>query len=75
MNALQMGCLAHWPPSRVCSVLFVYDHNGSFDTLHGHRAHSLSLVCHRSEQIGSTRDSVVGRFMSSFSHDLQSTML
>ena len=42
----------------ICSVWFVYDHNGSFDTLHGHRAHSLSLACHRSEQIGSIRDSV-----------------
>ena len=28
---------------RICSVRFVYDHNGSFDTLHGHPAHSLSL--------------------------------
>ena len=47
---------------RICSVRFVYDHNGWFDTLHGHQAHSLSLVCHRSEQIGSTRDSVCSSF-------------
>ena len=47
---------------RICSVRFVFDHNRSFDTLHGHQVHSLRLVCHRSEQIGSTRDSVCRSF-------------
>ena len=54
--------MTHWPPSAFAQFGFVYDHNGSFDTLHGHRAHSLSLVCHRSEQIASTRDSVCRSF-------------
>ena len=75
MNALQMGCLAHWPPSAFAQF-------GLFTTTMGRLTHwppstfvKFSLFVTDQSKSAQLVIRFVGRFMSSLSHDLQSTML
>ena len=76
MNALQMDCLAHWPPSAFAQF-------GLFTTTMGRLTHCMATEHIAKFSLSLTDQSksaqlvirFAGRFMSSFSHDLQSTML
>ena len=61
---------------RICLVRFVYDHNGSFDT-HWPPSTFAKFSLFVTDQSKSAQLVIrfVGRFMSSLSRDLQSTML
>ena len=72
MNTLQMGCLAHWPPS-------AFGQFGLFTTTVGRLTHwppsTFALVCRDKSKSAQLVIRFVDHFKSLLSHDLQSTML
>ena len=59
---------------RICSVRIVYDHNTLFDTLASSTFAKFSLFVIDQSKSAQLVTRFVGRFMSSFLHDLQSAI-